>query len=312
MPHNIALQKRLWTACIGIPSVIAIILFAPAYVFIAFLALVLGLAAWEWSGLLGFRAWPQRGLYMILVGATGILVLLWKKHLFWLSMACVWWLLAVIFIVDFHRHPQRRYARPFVAALGVLIISSMGLAFLMIHHISPFALLTVLLITWIVDSSAYFIGSHWGKRVLLKQVSPGKTWEGFFGALLVIWLFFLVIFYAIYAWHLGGYMSQRTGDGLWRVIIAENLTPMHNTQNLARLVHHMMHGVQTLSLTVSLIIAFVIHYLGVIGDLFESVLKRQTGLKDSGKLFPGHGGLLDRIDSLASIVVFVALFLRIM
>lgn len=125
-----------------------------------------------------------------------------------------------------------------------------------------------LVITWGNDTSAYFAGRFLGKRKLYPEVSPNKTWEGFFGG------FFGAI----------GFLF------LQRAFFFPALT-----------------------VSDCLIIGTLGSVLGPAGDLCESMLKRAYGVKDSGKIIPGHGGMLDRIDALifnAPMVFLYVAFLR--
>jgi len=148
------------------------------------------------------------------------------------------------------------------AALAALAGSSAGLlfvalplSFLIRLHGSfpagPKYLLFLLLLVWVGDTAAYFVGRAMGRRKMARVLSPQKTWEGaganLFGSLLVGWLF--------WRWQ-GGHLAH------W------------------------------------LVLAGLANLAGQVGDLLESVYKRAAGVKDSGSLLPGHGGMLDRIDSL--------------
>lgn len=115
---------------------------------------------------------------------------------------------------------------------------------------------------WSSDSLAYVCGSLFGKHKMAPSISPGKTWEGSIGALLLtlLWVYFISATFASEFWY------------VYRILLA-----------------------------------FVIVVCSVIGDLFESKLKRLAKVKDSGNIMPGHGGVLDRMDSfmLAVPVVYV-------
>ena len=121
----------------------------------------------------------------------------------------------------------------------------------------------ILFVTWVSDTTAFFIGRKFGQRKLAPNISPGKTWEGTIGgicgAILMSILFFTPTPFQLPL-------------AYWQAILLSVLTSI----------------------------------MGQVGDLIESLLKRNMGVKDSGKLMPGHGGILDRIDSLifAGIVVY--------
>ncbi len=141
-----------------------------------------------------------------------------------------------------------------VAARGLLAISFAWLALARMRIDWPqggHAVMYTLLIVWLADSGAYFAGRTFGRRKLAPAVSPGKTWAGLWGGLLVCAVLALVI-------------AQ-----LWRL----PALPL-------------------------LLVTVVAGVFSVVGDLTESLCKRYAGVKDSGNLIPGHGGVLDRFDSL--------------
>lgn len=116
------------------------------------------------------------------------------------------------------------------------------------------------------DIGAYFVGSTLGKHKLFPRISPGKTWEGLAGGFGAGIIASLVVYW------------------LWR-----SPEPGFPTANFGRL---------SLSWGHAWVLAALLAAIGVIGDLVESLLKRSAGLKDSGRLFPGMGGILDVLDSL--------------
>jgi phosphatidate cytidylyltransferase len=133
----------------------------------------------------------------------------------------------------------------------------------------PRYLLMALGLVWVADSAAYFTGRAFGKRKLAPKISPGKTWEGVAGGALGC------IIYAIIWATFDPQMRARVQGEIWMPFLAGTL---------------------------------LLCALSVMGDLLESALKRQAGAKDSGRLLPGHGGVLDRIDS-ATATLPVALLL---
>ena len=126
-------------------------------------------------------------------------------------------------------------------------------------------------IVWIADTAAYFFGRGFGRRKLAPKVSPGKTWEGVYGALAAA---------AVYA---------AAWIGLFRGAIPAAV------RDLAWSAVWMIALVEVLAV------------LSVVGDLLESLMKRQAGVKDSGSVLPGHGGVLDRIDALTPALPTAAL-----
>lgn len=126
--------------------------------------------------------------------------------------------------------------------------------------------LLTLMATWMNDTGAYAAGRLFGKRKLYLAVSPGKTWEGFYG----------------------GVLSSLAAAFLARALFLPSLTASD-----------------------CLFIGLPCAVLGPLGDLSESMVKRAYGVKDSGKIMPGHGGLLDRVDALLFNAPFVYAYLLI-
>ena len=123
-------------------------------------------------------------------------------------------------------------------------------------------LLTVLLGVWGFDTAAFFTGRYFGRHKLAPRISPGKTWEGVFGGLVLSTI----------------------------AVLLCTVSPLGVPWYLA------------------IVLGIVLSCAAVIGDLAESLIKRQTHVKDSGQIMPGHGGILDRIDSLMFAVIVVYAF----
>jgi phosphatidate cytidylyltransferase len=135
-------------------------------------------------------------------------------------------------------------------------------------------LLAVLATVWISDTAAYFVGRRFGRLKLAPSISPGKTWEGVAGALLAV---------GVYA-------------AAWAALGAPQTFWLAGTRSAP---------IGFLAILLGLAV------VGIIGDLFESLIKRQAGVKDSGTLLPGHGGILDRIDApVAMLPLAVLAFMR--
>jgi phosphatidate cytidylyltransferase len=134
--------------------------------------------------------------------------------------------------------------------------------------------LSLLLVVWLADIGAYFAGKAFGKHKLAPSISPGKTWEGALGG----WLAVIV------------------------VALVAALTRVFEPTLFLALLEHLGSARALIALT--LLVAF-----SIVGDLFESMLKRQAGVKDSSGLLPGHGGVLDRIDALLPVLPLAMLLL---
>ncbi len=166
--------------------------------------------------------------------------------LFWIVLA-PWWLWRGV------GAQERR-----LATAGFVVILPSALAFAVL---TPLEVLLVLILVWIADIGAYFVGRAWGRRKLAPEISPGKTWEGAIGGTVA------ALAYAII---LGTFIERL----FW--------VPY-------------------------LLAAALLAVLSIVGDLFESAVKRQAAVKDSGTLLPGHGGILDRIDSATAALPVAAL-----
>ena len=139
---------------------------------------------------------------------------------------------------------------------------------------SPLYLLSVMAIVWAADIFAYFSGKAFGKRKLAPSISPGKSWEGAIGGgIAVLVIATLVIVFA--------------GDTLAKTF------PVRVQASLG--------WAATYAILILIVAA------SIVGDLFESQLKRRAAMKDSSNLLPGHGGVLDRIDALVPVLPLAAL-----
>jgi phosphatidate cytidylyltransferase len=135
---------------------------------------------------------------------------------------------------------------------------------------SPWLALAAMAIVWLADTAAYFAGRSFGRRKLAPQISPGKTWEGVCGALVAVGVYALLLLP----------LARRAGYA----------------------------GAFTAGAIIGWIVfAIALAALSVVGDLHESLLKRSAGVKDSGAVLPGHGGVLDRTDALLAAMPPVAL-----
>lgn len=249
-------MKRVLTALVaGSLAIAGALVLESAWVFAILLALMLGSAV-EFLAL-GERLYPDLPRLPLLL-AIPVLALTWlvpvdaggDGALSYALLAATPLFFAVLLLP--------RGGAP-GAAVGPLGWLSFGLPYLILpvwsiyelHRTSPRLLVVLLVVVWMNDSCAFWVGSAWGRRKLAPRLSPGKTWEGALGGLL------------------GG-----TGTALLGLLWVE------------------APSVELLGLFVVAIVA------AQLGDLVESMLKRAAGVKDSGTLVPGHGGLLDRLDAI--------------
>ncbi len=267
------LKTRVITALVLVALLLPSLFYLPQSIWALLLAGFIGIAAWEWGALLGWqgRARLVLGLLTWLLCAllsyidplacgigdfqptqTWVLLTYGVSALFWGALMPLWL--------------RAKWAVSGVLGLlvgGVVLIPT-WLAMVQLRAIAPAVLLAVFALVWMADIAAYFSGRAFGKHKLAPTISPGKTWEGAFGAVVGVALYGLLI----------------------RHFFLAELMP----------------------LSIWLLLLPVLTWISIIGDLFESLLKRKAGIKDSSNILPGHGGVLDRIDSLTSTLPLVALF----
>jgi phosphatidate cytidylyltransferase len=270
------LQTRILTALVLIPAVLAALFLLPPFGWALATLAVVAMAAQEWSRLAGFAVAGARAFTGGLV-VCGAALLAWGWMpgrggwapgvvLFVCGAAAIFWLaLAPAWVVRrwSTRHPATQALVGFTALLATWV------ALVEMQSRSPWLVLAAMAIVWIADTAAYFTGRAFGRRKLAPEVSPGKSWEGVYGA----WV--AVVLYAMLLVPLAAAAGYR-------------------------------FAVDTFTIVLWLGLVFVIASASVVGDLFESLLKRQAGVKDSGTLLPGHGGILDRIDALLAAMPLAA------
>jgi len=147
--------------------------------------------------------------------------------------------------------------------LAALLLLGCWASLYELRTLGPVPLLSSMAVIWVADIAAYFVGRAIGRRKLAPAISPGKSWEGAIGG-----------FVAVAAIGLAAAPAPWLADSLPAVLVA---------------------GLGGVGAVVALV---AIAVLSIVGDLHESLLKREAGVKDSGRLLPGHGGVLDRIDAL--------------
>jgi phosphatidate cytidylyltransferase len=176
------------------------------------------------------------------------------------ALACLAWAAIAVAL----RRAQQGEMRVSHGLLIVLAIFLAGVAWLALVDLLQRGAgwtLSVLVLVWLADIAAYFTGRAFGKRKLASRISPGKTWAGVWGALLAV---VLLAEAARLAW---------PQAALWSTALLR-AAPLSG-----------------------ILVLLVLVALSIVGDLFESLVKRQAGVKDSGRILPGHGGVWDRIDA---------------
>jgi phosphatidate cytidylyltransferase len=260
-------------------------LFAPtAWPFALLSLLLIAAAGWEWARLNGVASVAAigPGVLLALAGA-------WALHTgsFARTPASWWWWATLVWVVGgalvLRRGPAGwpHWPAALRLLLGLLVLWAGWLALAQARAASINFVLSTLCVVWVADIGAYFAGRRFGRRKLAPTISPGKTWEGVVGGVVGVWLL---------AW-------------LWLAVIDRQL-PVDGSSLFAGLLNRL--GVLGL-----LVLCAALAGLSVVGDLFESLVKRAAGAKDSSRLLPGHGGVLDRIDALLPVLP-AALALRLL
>lgn len=247
-------------AVILLPIGIAVIYFG-GWVFIAFVALILGLAAWEYSRISMLSGY-QPGTAIAMIGAACLAL-----GRGWNEFESAGLIIALLIIVSMSYH-MLAYERgrdqsgtDFAITLTAALYPGWLGAYLISIRSLPAGfwwLLLVLPCVWLADSGAYFVGRAVGRHKLSPRLSPKKTWEGYLAGVIVGTFGAVGLVY------------------LWRIWAepAFSITPLQGA-----------------------LLGFLLSATTTLGDLGESMIKRQSGVKDSSNLLPGHGGVFDRIDS---------------
>jgi len=256
------LKQRILTAIVALVALSAVLFVVPAPVARVVIAVLLLSGAWEWGGLIRNGGTGVRVGFTAVAAAAMIAVYLQLPNPelldIVLKVAVIWWLAALLWMFFF----PTPIPVPLIWVCGILVLIPAWVALDFLYRRDAQLLLFALLIVWVADIGAYFVGKGFGRVKLAPNISPGKSWEGVLGGLTAVLL-------------------------------------------LAAVGNHFL-GTE-ISVLVPLCLA--VSMVSVVGDLTVSMFKRNAGVKDSGSLFPGHGGVLDRIDSVSAAAPLFALAL---
>ena len=262
-----------------LPLVLGMLFLANDAVWALFALVIALLSCWEWSRMCALGAAGQ-GAYLAASGAIGAFLWLLFMGLVpgnFARAAMTAFILAGVFWIALAPLWLANKARPSpstCAAAGWVVVWPTWFALIVLREVSPWLLLALAALVWVADIAAYFAGKRFGKHKLAPAVSPGKTWEGVAGAMAGVAVYGAVLCAVASRWD----------------------TPI---------THLFAAGAGVPAIGAMLVLVAV----SVVGDLFESWMKRGAGLKDSSRLLPGHGGILDRIDALTSALPVAALAL---
>lgn len=276
------LFPRIITALILLAIAVAAIFLLPSNYFSLFIAFIVLLAAWEWTSLIGMEKILSKLLFLLALILPMFAIFSWTMILEVMAEVMEWpgikeysgvlewlvigpvvlWLLLMILI---RKVPDQLLKLDlkvkYKGLIGWFVLLS---AWMFLSRLRAFygteMVMYFLILIWVADIAAYFTGKKFGKEKLAEQISPGKTVQGMYGALVASFLCAVAL----------GFYYQ------FHILIATDFVFL-----------------SVLTVLVS-----------IYGDLFFSLIKRQKGVKDSGFLLPGHGGVLDRVDSVIAAVPF--------
>ena len=262
------LMLRIITAVVLLATILPAIFLAPFWLWVPFCVMAAAACSIEWCRLAEISGLAKLWQVIVTAGATAAFL--------WYAIEAVWiyWIAMLIWTLVFGIVSQHRivnFDRKIKVVAGSFLIFAAIVALSSLRNAAPEFLLAVMAIVWISDTSAYAAGNLFGKHKLAPLISPGKSWEGVVGAMIAVCLYALIlrIFFPDFG----------ARDGVIR---------------------HQSAWVFAIT-WVGLAIA------GIVGDLGESWAKRVAGVKDSGNLLPGHGGVLDRVDALLPVLPLAAL-----
>lgn len=282
------LKQRVITATLLLIILVITLSVSTPWPFLVLLSVMAGCALWEWlrlslSGDASWQAMPAGAVAAVLLLFCGRQLvgtpadvystpLLSLLHAGIPVIAVLWIAGATTAVLRAHTETRRHTV--ILSIFGVLAVLALWFSLaLMFLSFGAWFLVSMMALIWFADSVAYFVGKAVGRHKLAPRISPGKTWEGALGGIAgaLLWMSLSSLWGSSFA----AVLAQRWGFALM------------------------------LLMTVFLV------SLSIVGDLFESLLKRRAGMKDSSQLLPGHGGVFDRIDALFPVAPVALLFVGI-
>ena len=283
------LKQRIITAVILLLCLFTATTLFPPFWFALFIAVVVLVASWEWGALIGLTDSKSRQAYLatMILMLIGALLLLGLepgtdridlfRALMVLSLGLVWWLIAWLMLFGYPDNAKQWNDKSKIGLMGLLALIPTWVGIVVLKYLLPsgFLVLGLVIMVAAVDVGAYFAGRAFGSRPLAPSLSPKKTWEGVWGGLATC-----CVVGALFVWGMHSYLFELN---IWQIIVL-------------------------------LLSSLVITVFAVVGDLVESMLKRNSNLKDSGHILPGHGGILDRVDAILAVtpasVIILLLILK--
>tara|TARA_B110000091_G_scaffold160342_1_gene170877 strand:- start:683 stop:1558 length:876 start_codon:yes stop_codon:yes gene_type:complete len=269
------LKQRVITAVLLLVALIAATTLLSSFYFSLFVAGVILVAAWEWAGLVS----PDReiaklpylvSIAVILVGSFFLLGISpnvqsidgFRASLV-LMLGLLFWLISLFLLSGYPENSKLWNDESKIALMGVLVLIPAFVGIVVLKYLLPsgYLVLALVILVAAVDVGAYFFGVNFGSRKLAAKLSPKKSWEGVWGGTVVC-----LLVTALFTW----------------------------------LMHNNLQVLSLIQITALLTLSVGVTFFSVVGDLIESMLKRNCGIKDTGTMLPGHGGVLDRVDGLVA------------
>jgi len=273
------LKTRIITAVVLLAVLLPVLFFNYFPAFALVVTLFVGAAVWEGARLFGLSESKARVAGFV-GGALFVLLMYSAKPgavnaLY--GVAALLWLIRYAPTLGLGLPQLGTAANWSLAITFTFAVFAAFFALVGLYLKSPLYLLSVMVLVWIADIGAYFSGKAFGKRKLAPSISPGKSWEGAIGGAIAVLVLAVI-----------------------SVLLAGGAAPWLQDTFAFRLQARF-------GWAVALLVLLVLVMFSVIGDLFESALKRRAGIKDSSNLLPGHGGVLDRVDALIPVLPMAAL-----
>lgn len=267
------LKQRVITAVILMVNLTAATTQLPSFFFSLFVAVVILIAAWEWAGLISSDKKIVKipflvSIAVMLLGSfffLGISPSAQKIDEFraglLLILGLLFWSMSLLCLAGYPKNSKIWNDKLKISLMGALVLMPTFAGVVVLKYLLPsgYLVLALVILVAAVDVGAYFVGVNFGSRKLAANLSPKKSWEG-------VW---------------GGALACLLAATFFIWLMHRNLQPLSSAQIAALLA-----------------LSMGITFFSIVGDLLESMLKRNCGVKDSGTMLPGHGGVLDRVDGL--------------
>ena len=266
------MKKRIATAVVMVPLLILLLLVAPQWLAAVLFGVMMSIAAYE---LLYRTRLVRQGRLVVYSAVMAFAVVMWS---YFGALQAYLLLGLLVFVMLLFMEMMMDHVKIHLETLGLCMVGGFLVPYLLSALIriltmryGRYVILIPFLVAFLSDSGAYFVGLKFGKHKLSPVVSPNKTIEG----------------------ALGGIVTAMASMVIYALVL--DLLPVGIQVNYALAVLYGLAG----------------SLAGIFGDLCFSVIKRQTGIKDYGDLFPGHGGILDRFDSLVTVAPLMEALLLI-